>query len=77
MEGLLQIDLSLANYLAPGLLGVLTFYLIIYQHSRKNSLLPPGPRGLPLVGNLFQFPKSLAGPYWAKQKDIYGMHSSY
>lgn len=44
--------------------------------SRKRYKLPPGPKPLPLVGNLFDYPKDLEWVQWATYKDIYGPISS-
>lgn len=33
---------------------------------------PPGPRGLPIFGNLFQLPPSYPGPQLAKWSEQYG-----
>ncbi|KAJ7167251.1 cytochrome P450 [Mycena crocata] len=35
---------------------LLVFYFVI-RHYRRKASLPPGPKGLPLIGNLFDVPK--------------------
>lgn len=39
-----------------------------------NLPLPPGPKGLPLAGNLNDLPKPgvLEAHHWLKHKDLYG-----
>jgi hypothetical protein len=60
---------------------LLAFVILTTARSRlrkNDGQLPPGPRGLPLLGNL----KDLAPPgkpeflHWLKHKDLYGPISS-
>jgi hypothetical protein len=44
------------------------YYVLI---ARRRSTLP-GPRGYPIVGNIFDLPKSYAWLHYAKFKDLYG-----
>lgn len=39
---------------------------------RLKYKLPPGPRGLPVFGNVFQIPLMHQGPYLSEQAEKYG-----
>jgi uncharacterized protein (TIGR03382 family) len=57
-------------------LVVLTAVLWSFRRRRSAFPLPPGPRGYPLVGNLFDMPP-LQTQNWltfAKWGEIYGTH---
>ena len=59
------------------LLGVVCsfiFFLVILPHREKHGKfnLPPGPIGLPLIGNLHQFDSSAPHLYFSKLAKIYG-----
>ena len=58
-----------------------TLYLLnrLYQRTSKHDLpLPPGPKGLPLLGNIKDLPTPgiLECHHWLKHKDLYGPISS-
>lgn len=62
-------------------IGVLiAFYLLAFikLKYKKIAPLPPGPRGLPIVGNIRDLPppNSLEFLHWVKHKEIYGPISS-
>ena len=39
---------------------------------KKRAPLPPGPKGYPIIGNLFDIPKTHDPTVWATFKDVYG-----
>lgn len=48
--------------------------LLSFFGIKKRKRLPPGPRPLPILGNINDFPAhgELEGPHWAKHKAAYG-----
>ncbi|EUC44767.1 hypothetical protein COCMIDRAFT_97390 [Bipolaris oryzae ATCC 44560] len=55
------------------------FFVIRYLLVKRHQLpLPPGPKGLPILGNIRDMPKidDVEWMHWAKHKDIYGPISS-
>ncbi|KAF2024274.1 cytochrome P450 [Setomelanomma holmii] len=63
-----------------GLFGVAIAYLINYlaRSNRNGRPLPPGPKGLPLLGNVNDLPKPgmLECHHWAQHRELYGPISS-
>ncbi|GAB1736324.1 hypothetical protein NU219Hw_g6989t1 [Hortaea werneckii] len=75
----------------PTTLTALTFTLLVFvlillltktflPHHRNSNPLPPGPTGLPILGNLFDLPPTTGSQpeylHWLAHKDRYGPISS-
>lgn len=63
------------------LVGVIAAYLInkLVNPKKHDHPLPPGPKGIPLLGNVNDLPKpggGLEAYHWLKHKDEYGPISS-
>ncbi|OSS53624.1 hypothetical protein B5807_00518 [Epicoccum nigrum] len=63
------------------LLGIIVAYLVkkLVNSEKHSHPLPPGPKGLPLLGNVNDLPKpggGLEAHHWLKHKDEYGPISS-
>jgi hypothetical protein len=50
----------------------------LIDKTSRNAQLPPGPRGLPLIGNVLDLPRAgqFEAHHWARHKDLYGMVAS-
>jgi len=65
--------------LVYGISLLLVFYLIRkFIFTQKQLPLPPGPKGLPIIGNVADMPPKggLEWQHWLKHKNIYGPLSS-
>lgn len=59
--------------------GLIIAYVINRSvQSRPGRPLPPGPKGIPILGNISDLPKPgmLECHHWLKHKDLYGPISS-
>lgn len=68
-----------ASLLLPWAAVALLSYLVYqYLNERRRLPLPPGPKPLPIVGNVNDFPPidMAEHQHWAKHKDLYGPISS-
>lgn len=70
---------GLSTLILGSAIGVVIVVILKRSFSRTNGNppLPPGPKGLPLAGNLNDLPKPgvLEAHHWLKHKDLYGMSS--
>ncbi|KAM0559990.1 hypothetical protein ACHAPJ_003945 [Fusarium lateritium] len=59
-------------------LAILLVYYLVFPKKQTGLPLPPGPKPLPVVGNMFDLPPAGVAEYkhWAKHKDLYGPISS-
>jgi hypothetical protein len=69
--------------LSPWILAVAVVGLIVYKAvssspSQRKLRLPPGPKPLPLLGNINDLPPpgAVEHEHWLKHKDLYGPISS-
>jgi hypothetical protein len=59
-------------------IAIVSCYLIWRLYTKSKSLpLPPGPKGLPIVGNLYDLPPegTVDFLHWIKHRDLYGLSS--
>jgi hypothetical protein len=71
MSDLLVNAYRYTNTLVIAPLACLVLYLAV-KKIRSKGPLPPGPRGLPFIGNALDMPKDYEWEHWAKHKEIYG-----
>ncbi|KLO09949.1 cytochrome P450 [Schizopora paradoxa] len=71
-------DSGSTPYLLPFGIGVAVWLLLRNSSRNAHRRLPPGPKPIPILGNVRDFPSpgQLEGPHWAKLKPLYGPISS-
>lgn len=58
-------------------LGILLKLVKVVFFSKSTRRLPPGPKPLPLIGNLFDMPKNDAEKVFAQWSEVYGTSLEY
>lgn len=70
--------MGFAATVALGIFGLFVAYAIrrLMQGDGDGRPLPPGPKGLPILGNLNDMPKPgvLECDHWLEHKELYGIH---
>ncbi|EXM21025.1 Cytochrome P450 [Fusarium oxysporum f. sp. vasinfectum] len=66
--------MSISLVLVTAIVASLSFFLVKHIQQSKNPPLPPGPKGLPLLGNIRDLPPpgTLEWPHWQAHKEKYG-----
>lgn len=59
----------MSTLLTIGFVLILTWTVRLWA---KRKRLPPGPRGLPLIGNIFQMPSEKEWLYYTSLGHVYG-----
>lgn len=67
-----------ASILYFSALAFTTYLIFKYLQQRSKEPLPPGPKGLPLLGNVLDLPPpgTIEWIHWQKHKEKYGPISS-
>jgi len=57
--------------------GIVAFYVVFLRPKGDARPLPPGPKGVPILGNVNDMPKPgmLECHHWLQHKDLYGAYS--
>lgn len=61
-------------YLLLAVAGLASLYLVGLLFSRTSRILPPGPKPLPIIGNVRDMPASGSPDWvhWLEHKELYG-----
>jgi hypothetical protein len=63
---------GLAPYIAGTVAGLLVLNVLKRQATRRTLPRPPGPKPLPLIGNMFDFPKEKEWLTYRSWNECYG-----
>ena len=66
-------SLTIVNAIAA-LVGILLLKILL-RRTRQRAPLPPGPKGLPVIGNVLDMPKSHEWYKFTEWNEQYGMFS--
>ena len=56
--------------------ALLLVIFLLYWHKSSSQNYPPGPKGLPIVGNVFDIPSSMPWKKFTELSKIYGILTS-
>ncbi|KAG8671934.1 hypothetical protein FPOAC1_005192 [Fusarium poae] len=74
----INITMALVFILYSSALALVTYLIFKHTQQRRKGPLPPGPKGLPLLGNVLDLPPpgTIEWVHWQKHKEKYGPISS-
>lgn len=67
--------MGLSSLVLGSAFALITYFIVRCLSAKQTKhALPPGPKGLPLLGNLNDLPKPVVfgAHHWLKHKDLYG-----
>lgn len=56
---------------------LLLLVVVLFHYSSRSLPLPPGPKGVPLLGNAFDIPTSMPWKAFRDLSAIYGAYNRY
>ena len=75
--------MSVTSVLVKLAIAIALFYVfkLLFTSKKPSTPLPPGPKPLPILGNIADLPPAgvREWEHWLKHKDLYGryIHASY
>ena len=70
--------MNVSSILYTGAFALLVYFIFKHTQQRSKGPLPPGPRSIPLLGNILDLPPpgTVEWKHWQKHGDKYGPISS-